>query len=438
MPVSDDDCSSRTPRICRVTECIAAVAPPSDTRRPFGTMISARGLHQLDGAAAAGREVAQGRRQPQADLFVGQDGGANDQAGAHLLPRRALGDVALAEGIVVVVRDLRVGDFLRHEHASRPAVHHQHEHPRGARDAGGGVLHAEPAAGAGSAPLNDRASAPLHPLPALRPLLPRLHHYLHHPPRLPLRLNGRREQRHQPRQHEEPDRGDAHRPGYPGICASSGRRSQSGFHSGSVSPAAPASVATSVANALADLVVVADLEPVLPVEPVLGRAGPAEDVHGADEPLVERLLGLVRVSGPSASRCTQSSPWRMCIFSSLKMPSIARTHGPYEQWRTSSSWCPAPRSMQKLKKMKSAQRVDRVVEDVDPLVGGDARGADVGGGVVEPQREVVAGADVGVDVHARGPRAARTSRGRGAPRPSRSGRPRASPRCSGAFMIHGT
>jgi hypothetical protein len=61
------------------------------------------------------------------------------------------------------------------------------------------------------------------------------------------------------------------------------------------------------------------------------------------------------VLGSSASFFTQYSPWRIWNFSSLKIPSIARTQGPYEHWRTSSSWWPAPRSMQKLKKMKSAQ-----------------------------------------------------------------------------------
>jgi hypothetical protein len=34
------------------------------------------------------------------------------------------------------------------------------------------------------------------------------------------------------------------------------------------------------------------------------------------------------VAGSSASFFTQYSPWRMWNFSSLKMPSIARTHGP--------------------------------------------------------------------------------------------------------------
>ena len=34
------------------------------------------------------------------------------------------------------------------------------------------------------------------------------------------------------------------------------------------------------------------------------------------------------VLGSSASRLTQNSPWRMWNFSSLKMPSIARTQGP--------------------------------------------------------------------------------------------------------------
>ena len=59
-------------------------------------------------------------------------------------------------------------------------------------------------------------------------------------------------------------------------------------------------------------------------------------------------------AGSWARRLTQTSPWRMWNFSSLKIPSIARAHGPYEELRTSSSWCPAPRSMQKLKKTKSA------------------------------------------------------------------------------------
>src|SRR5262249_25640652 len=44
---------------------------------------------------------------------------------------------------------------------------------------------------------------------------------------------------------------------------------------------------------LAPLVVVAQLQTVLPVDRVLGRAGAAEDVHGADVPAVERLLRLV-------------------------------------------------------------------------------------------------------------------------------------------------
>jgi len=35
-----------------------------------------------------------------------------------------------------------------------------------------------------------------------------------------------------------------------------------------------------------------------------------------------------RVAGSPASFVTQNSPWRMWNFSSLKMPSMARAHGP--------------------------------------------------------------------------------------------------------------
>src|SRR5437667_135375 len=44
---------------------------------------------------------------------------------------------------------------------------------------------------------------------------------------------------------------------------------------------------------LADFVVVADLQPQLAIALVLRRAGPAEDVHRADVPLVEGRLGFV-------------------------------------------------------------------------------------------------------------------------------------------------
>src|SRR4029453_98520 len=52
-----------------------------------------------------------------------------------------------------------------------------------------------------------------------------------------------------------------------------------------------------VGEGLADLVVVAQLEAVLPVHGVSGGAGAAEDVHGADVPLVEGGLRLVPRGG---------------------------------------------------------------------------------------------------------------------------------------------
>src|SRR5262249_46183294 len=61
------------------------------------------------------------------------------------------------------------------------------------------------------------------------------------------------------------------------------------------------------------------------------------------------------VAESPASFLTHESPWAMCIASSLNIPSITSAHGLYEQCKASSSWCPAPRSMQKLNMMKSYQ-----------------------------------------------------------------------------------
>src|SRR6185369_7177441 len=123
------------------------------------------------------------------------------------------------------------------------------EEPGGAGDARGGVLHREPAppahprVAAAAALLHDDPALPLHTLAAPLRLLLELQHHLHIAAALSAdrRGSGQREQRQ--RDGERPARGD-----HPGICASSGRRSQTGFHSGSVSPTAPAFSATSRAK----------------------------------------------------------------------------------------------------------------------------------------------------------------------------------------------
>src|SRR5713226_5593762 len=128
---------------------------------------------------------------------------------------------------------------------------------------------------------------------------------------------------------------------------------------------------------LADLVIVADLQPVLPVDGVLGRAGSAEDVHGADVPLLEGRLGFVpgrRVLGQPLDPVLAVPDVEFLLFEDP-------LDGPH------------PGAVG-----AAAHVLERVIEDVHALIGGDPRGADVGIGIDAHGEDLVMRLDVAVHV----------------------------------------
>src|SRR5215813_13684600 len=155
-----------------------------------------------------------------------------------------------------------------------------------------------------------------------------------------------------------------------------------------------------IREGLAHLVVVAELEPVATVHGVPRRAGAAEDVHGADVPFVQRGLGLIVSFG---------------ILGELLDPELAVANvelllledaldGPHP-WPVRAlphvlELVTGPAVHAEVEEDEVRPRVDGVVEDVHPLVRGDARRADVRGGLDAHGEGLVVGAHVRLHVHA--------------------------------------
>src|SRR5215831_18810544 len=155
-----------------------------------------------------------------------------------------------------------------------------------------------------------------------------------------------------------------------------------------------------IREGLADLVVVAELEPVTAVHGVPRRTGAAENVHGADVPLVQRGLRFIVGLG---------------ILGELLDPELAvadvelllledALDGPHP-WPVRAlphvlELVTGPAVHAEVEEDEVRPRVDGVVEDVHPLVRGDARGADVRGGLDAHGEGLVVGAHVRLHVHA--------------------------------------
>src|SRR4030095_8865018 len=147
------------------------------------------------------------------------------------------------------------------------------------------------------------------------------------------------------------------------------------------------------------LVVVPHLEAILLVDAILCRARPPEDVHRADEPALERLLGL------GAGRVGLGQPLHpelavTDVHLLLFEDALDGAHpGPVGAVAHVLQLMPGAAVHAEVEEDEVGPAVALVVEAGHAWSRGDARGADVGGAAVEAQREVVPG-HVGGHVHA--------------------------------------
>src|SRR5438128_5473170 len=121
---------------------------------------------------------------------------------------------------------------------------------------------------------------------------------------------------------------------------------------------------------------------------------------------IVRMYHLLKVAwasawifGSSASFFTQYSPWRIWNFSSLKIPSIARTQGVGAAADVFELVAGAPIHAE-VEEDEIGPRLDRIVEDVHPLIARDARGPDIRVRLDAHREDLVVPADVALDVEA--------------------------------------
>src|SRR3990172_12897830 len=139
-----------------------------------------------------------------------------------------------------------------------------------------------------------------------------------------------------------------------------------------------------VVEGLADLVVVPELEAELPVERVLGRAGPAEDVHGPDVPLAERRLGLAprgRVLGQPLDPVLAVPDVELLL---LEDPLDGPHPGAVGAAADVLELVAGPAVHAEVEEHEVGPGLDRGVEDVDALLATDPGGPDVGGRLDPP------------------------------------------------------
>src|SRR5215831_5078205 len=155
-----------------------------------------------------------------------------------------------------------------------------------------------------------------------------------------------------------------------------------------------------VGEGLAHLVVVAQLEPIAPVHDVSRRAGTAEDVHGADVPLLEGGLGLVVRLG--ILRELLDPEFAVADVELFLLEDTLDGPGPRPVGALAHvlELVAGPAVHAEVEEDEIGPRVDGVVEDVHALVRRDARGADVGAGVDAHGESLVVGAHVCLHVHA--------------------------------------
>src|SRR4029450_6977673 len=170
------------------------------------------------------------------------------------------------------------------------------------------------------------------------------------------------------------------------MWASSGSSDHRGFHSGTARPNFSQSSLTSAAKAWRTSSLSRSLRFSRRETRFLAHARPPDDVHRADVPLAERRLGLVVGRGVLGELLhpvlavadvelllledAVDGPHPRAVGAAahiLELMSGAAVHAEVEEDEVGPG-------------------VDRVIEDVDPLVGGDARRADVGA-VLDAHRE---------------------------------------------------
>src|SRR5215831_14547652 len=151
---------------------------------------------------------------------------------------------------------------------------------------------------------------------------------------------------------------------------------------------------------LADLVVVTQLELELPIDLILRRSWPSEDVHRADVPLVERRLGFrvsLAVLGELLHPVLTVADMELLLLEDAVDRPYPWPVGAAAHVLELVAGAPVHAEVEE---DEIGPRVDRVIEDVHPLVARDARGADVAAGVDAHCERLVVLAHVAVDVDA--------------------------------------
>src|SRR4029453_7893185 len=143
----------------------------------------------------------------------------------------------------------------------------------------------------------------------------------------------------------------------------------------------------------ADFVVVAELELVASVDLVSLAAGAAEDVHGADVPLGERGLGLGLGRGILGELLDPVLSVADVELLLLEDPLDGADPGAVGASAELLQLVTGAAVHTEVEEDEVRPCVDRVVEDVDALVVGDALGADVGVGLDAHREGLVVAAD---------------------------------------------
>src|SRR5947207_1830406 len=161
-----------------------------------------------------------------------------------------------------------------------------------------------------------------------------------------------------------------------------------------------AELADLVGEGLADLVVVTELELVPPIDLSLGRSGPHEDVHRPDEALVEGRLGLgvgLGVGGELLHPVLAVADVELLL---LEDAVDGPDPGPVGAAADVLELVAGAAVHAEVEEDEVGPGVDRVIEDVHPLVAGDAGRSDVGVGLDAHGEDLVVLPDVGIDVEA--------------------------------------
>src|SRR5215813_11389142 len=155
-----------------------------------------------------------------------------------------------------------------------------------------------------------------------------------------------------------------------------------------------------IREGLADLIVVAELEPVTAIHGVPRRAGAPEDVHGADVPLVQRGLGFIVGLGILGELLDPELAVANMELLLLEDALDGPRPRPVRALPHIFQLVAGPAVHAEVEEDEVRPRVDRIVEDVHALVGGDARRPDVRVGLDPHRQRLVVSLHVSLDVHA--------------------------------------